>query len=269
MKKELIEKILQETETGYDLIADKFSQTRNKKFWSDLEFIRDYAKDGDKILDFGCGNGRLLELFSDKNIEYFGTDVSEKFIDIAQRKYYANNINFQKLSSLENLPRTKATNKKDDTNCEAKAIEKEYSTEKFSQRLVRGEPFPDNYFNTAYSIAAFHHLPGKDIRVQTAKELFRVLQPGGTLLITVWNLWQKKYRKNIFQNWMRKIIGRSNLDWNDCYISFKDNQGNVFQRYHHAYTKKELQNIFEKAGFEVEKCELIGNVNIVAILRKK
>jgi ubiquinone/menaquinone biosynthesis C-methylase UbiE len=233
MKKELTEKILQETESGYDLIADKFSETRNKKFWSDLEFIRDYAKDGDKILDFGCGNGRLLELFPDKNIKYFGADISGKLIDIAQRKYYSKDIKFQKISNSGKLE------------------------------------YEDNFFNVAYSIAVFHHLPGKDIREATAKELFRVLQPGGILVITVWNLWQKKYRKSIFQNWMKKITGRSELDWNDCYISFKDNQGNVFQRYHHAYAKKELRNIFEKVGFKVEKCELIGNVNIIAVLRKK
>ena len=222
---------MQETESGYNLIADKFSETR-KNFWADLEFIRDYAKDGDKILDFGCGNGRLLELFSDKNIEYFGADVSGKLIDIAQRKYYANNINFQKLSSLENLP------------------------------------YKDNFFNVAYSIAVFHHLPGKNIREKTVKELFRVLQPGGKSVITVWNLWQKKYRKNIFQNWMRKIIGQSKMDWNDCYISFTDNQGNIFQRYHHSYTQKELKNLFMRSGFKIEECYLAGEKNIILVARK-
>lgn len=59
MKKEIAEKILQETEAGYDLMAGKFSETR-KYFWRGLEFIADYTKEGDKILDFGCGNGRLF-----------------------------------------------------------------------------------------------------------------------------------------------------------------------------------------------------------------
>ena len=47
MKKEIAQKILKETELGYDAMAGKFSETR-KYFWRGLEFIADYAKKGDK-----------------------------------------------------------------------------------------------------------------------------------------------------------------------------------------------------------------------------
>ena len=56
------------------------------------------------------------------------------------------------------------------------------------------------------------------------------------------------------------------LDWNDCYINFKDNQGNVFKRYHHAFTKRELKKLFQKAGFKMEK--IINNRNIIFIGKK-
>ena len=87
----MVDKILNETEIGYDSMAVKFSETR-KYFWRGLEFIGDYVKDGDTVFDFGCGNGRLLELFSDKKIEYCGADVSEKLIEIAKNKYSGENI---------------------------------------------------------------------------------------------------------------------------------------------------------------------------------
>jgi len=233
-------------------MADKFSETR-KFFWRGMEFIRDYAKDGDKILDFGCGNGRLLELLTGKNTNYTGVDVSQKLIDIANDKYGADNIKFQKISSSGSLA------------------------------------FPDNYFNAIYSIAVFHHFP-KVHAEKMAGELFRATKLGGHIVATVWNLWpastrrdhsstrldsarlarggQKKYFKNILKNWLDKMSGKSNLNWNDCYITFKNNQGETFYRYHHAFTKRELKKLFEEVGFKTEKCDLISGKNIIFIGKK-
>ena len=240
MDQKTTEKILKETEAGYDLVASKFSETR-KHFWRGLEFIADFAKTGDKVLDFGCGNGRLLELFSDKKIDYLGLDISEKLIDIAREKY--SDVNFFKISSLQTTL-----------------------------------PFADDYFNTIYSIAVFHHFPSQKYREDVAKELYRITKKDGHIVITVWNLWQRKYIKNIIKNWCNKIKGLTleflkvepleQLDWNDCYISFTDNTGNKFQRFHHAFTKRELYKLFSDAGFDIEKCEIIDGKNIVLIGKK-
>ena len=214
-------------------MADKFSETRNF-FWRDLEFIRDYVKNGDKILDFGCGNGRLLELFHAKvePSQYIGLEISQKMVDVARSKYSGNNLKFEKISGSDNLP------------------------------------FSDNYFNSIYSIAVFHHMPSHDYRLQTAKELYRVTKPGGHIIITAWNLWQRKYIKNIFINWAYKIIGKSNLDWNDCYITFKNNKGEIFSRYHHAFHKSELKKLFHEAGFKIEKIAVIAGKNIILMGKK-
>jgi ubiquinone/menaquinone biosynthesis C-methylase UbiE len=224
MKKEITDKILAETESGYDLMAGKFSETR-KYFWRELEFIGDYAKEGDTVLDFGCGNGRLLELFSDKNINYFGADVSARLIGLGKNKYSGKNAEFSKIDP--------------------------------SQTSL---PFQDNFFNTVYSIAVFHHFPGKEYREQIAGELYRVTRPGGYAVITVWNLWQKKYLKNILKNWISKLVLKSPLDFNDCYVTFKNNQGAVFSRYHHAFTGKELASIFTGAGFKKEAVKIGKNI---------
>jgi alkylated DNA repair protein alkB homolog 8 len=249
MKKETAEKILKETELGYDLISTKFSQTR-KHFWRGLEFIGEYTKNGDAVLDFGCGNGRLLELVGNiENMRYYGADVSQGLVDIAKQKYP--NANFSKISPIQT---TLAFN-------------------------------PD-FFNTIYSIAVFHHFPSKEYRENFAKELYRVTKKDGHIIITVWNLWQRKYAKNIIRNWFDKLLGKNDLDWNDCYISFTDNTvhpvkypqngsaeggfngASKFQRFHHAFTKKELRNLFQKAGFKIEKCEIINGRNIILIGKK-
>ena len=235
MKKEYADKILREMEKGYDDIAGKFSQTR-RYFWRELEFIGEYVEEGDKILDFGCGNGRLLNLIIGKNPIYYGVDVSENLINIADKKYQGRqNIHFQKIASGQ-----------------------------------VSLPFKSNYFKVVYAIAVFHHIPDKNNRLKMARELFRVLKPSGYLIVTVWNLWQKKYFRFILKNWSDKLFGRSKLDWNDCYINFSDNdKKNVFKRYHHAFTKKELAKIFQKAGFVIEEKEISNGGNIIVIAKKK
>lgn len=230
MKKDDVEKILNSLESGYDFMADKFSETR-KHFWRELEFIKDYAKNEDNILDFGCGSGRLLELFSDKKIKYYGVDVSKKLVEIASNNYSRENTRFSKINTHQT-----------------------------------SLSFNNDFFNTIYSIAVFHHFPGKEYQEKMAKELFQITKPGGHVVITVWNLWQVKYIKNIFKNWINKLLLRDFLDWNDCYVTFKDNQGDVFKRYHHAFTTRELKRLFEKAGFKKDR--IISGKNIVFIGKK-
>lgn len=232
MKEELVKKILKDTEAGYDLISEKFSQTRNR-FWGELEFIKNFTVKNSQVLDFGCGNGRLVEILLDKNINYVGVDVCENLINLA-KKNIAGLRESRKVQFLK--------------------IESDF------KKL----PFPSEFFDSIYSIAVFHHLPSGELRLEICKELQRLLKKDGFIVITVWNLWQKKYRKNIFRNWNKKLLNRSSLDFNDCYVSFTDNQGQKFNRFHHAFTKYELKRLLKKSGFKVIECKKIkGNIVVV------
>jgi len=216
------DKILKDIERGYDQMAEKFSGTR-KYFWKDFEFILYYTKQGDKLLDFGCGNGRLLEMLKDKKIDYVGVDISQRLIDIAKEKYAKERVNFQKISSSPTLP------------------------------------FPDNFFNQVVSISVFHHFPKKYARI-IAKEIYRVIKPEGIVIISVWNLWQKKYWKY----WLNpKNIWKKNI-----MIPFKNNQGEIFERFHYMFSKRKLGNIFREAGFKIEKKFILNKKNIIVIGKK-
>jgi ubiquinone/menaquinone biosynthesis C-methylase UbiE len=231
MKKEMIEKILKDIEEGYDLMADKFSETR-KFFWRDLGFIKNYISDGDCLLDFGCGNGRLLELLGKKNVTYFGVDVSQKLLDIAEKKYAKPSVDFQKISGFGSVP------------------------------------FEGDFFNAVCAIAVLHHIPSDALRLKMAKEMYRVLKPGGFLIVTTWNLWRTKHFESVIRGWAQSLCGRSDLGFNDCYIPFNDNEGKIFYRYHHAFRARELRDIFKKAGFLVKEAKIFKQRNIILVCRK-
>jgi ubiquinone/menaquinone biosynthesis C-methylase UbiE len=231
MKKRTVDKILEKIEAGYDRMAEKFSGTRSF-FWPDLEFIGSYIRPGDKILDFGCGNGRLLEILKDKKVEYHGVDVSQKLVDLAKARYPEFSHHILKTSGLANLA------------------------------------FPNDFFDATLSIAVFHHFPDPKFRLEMARELGRITKPGGMIVVSVWNLWQKKYRKFVWKNIFLKLIGMSRFDWLDCEIPFKNNAGESFKRFHHAYTLKEMRGIFSAAGFEIVEARAVNNKNLVLIGKK-
>jgi ubiquinone/menaquinone biosynthesis C-methylase UbiE len=170
----------------YDEIAENFSSTR-KYWWRDLNFIRKYLKSEGKVLDFGCGNGRLVDFLKETNLEYVGVDASEKLIEIAKREY-------PKESFLQ--------------------IENE-----------KALPFKDAEFDMVFSIAVFHHFTPK-MTDNALREIKRVLKKDGILILTIWNLWNIKHLKFLFKSFLRGNFNlsakvsfkyRNETKWRFCY----------------------------------------------------
>jgi ubiquinone/menaquinone biosynthesis C-methylase UbiE len=231
MQDKKIQKILSDLESGYDSIAEKFSSTR-AFMWRDFEFAKDMVGSGHRILDFGCGNGRLAKFLENNYQELVGVDISQKLIDAASEKYSNEKTKFIKVDL-------------------------------FAERL----PFEDDYFDVIFSIAVFHHFPSKGYQLQMAKELYRVLRPGGKLVVSVWNLWQKIFWRYHLLAVKNKILGKSALEWRDLYIPFKSEE-KVFERYHHAFRRKELKNIFLKSKFKSGSFVKSKRGNIIYVAEK-
>lgn len=96
MDKQYAKYLINKTRSDYNLIAEDFSRTRNR-VWSEISFLFENVRSGEKVLDLGCGNGRYYELL--KDAEYTGIDNSEKLIQIAESKY--SEAKFQIADSLD------------------------------------------------------------------------------------------------------------------------------------------------------------------------
>lgn len=235
MKQDTAKKLLKKVHKDYMQIAEDFSQTR-KWLWPEFDFFRKYINKGDSILDLGCGNGRFYPFVKKiKNISYIGIDNNETLIDYAQKNYT-------------------------------------------STKFVVGDLLNIPYYDQAdilFSIASFHHIPSSKLRNKSAQELNRVLKKNGFAIITVWNLFQKRYRKHVIKSLFNFIVHFGKYDWNDTFIPWSKTG---VDRYYHAFTPGELKKIFKKNGFDIvdmfytqkgKKTSFFKSHNICLVCKKR
>jgi 2-polyprenyl-3-methyl-5-hydroxy-6-metoxy-1,4-benzoquinol methylase len=81
------------------------------KTWLRFKILTEIDNLNDKtILDFGCGNGLLIDFLEERNInsEYYGWDISEKMVEVArkrhpEKKFRISNILKEDLSDYNNF----------------------------------------------------------------------------------------------------------------------------------------------------------------------
>jgi len=172
--------LIKKTKDYFDRNVESFSGSRSR-IWPELNKLKKYTKDGEKILDLGCGNGRLFELFQDKNVKYAGVDASAEFIKKAKERYGDYFIVADAFDML----------------------------------------FPDGSFDSIWAIAFFHHIPSKQLRLKVLEEIKRVLKKNGKVVVTCWNLYQFHYLRILLKFTLRKLFGLSKLDFKDVLLSPK------------------------------------------------
>ncbi len=231
MKREYAKYLLEKTKENYDLTAEEYTRTR-AHIAEDIKHLADFTQEGDKVLDSGCASGRLHGVLKEKNVNYFGIDISEKLIEIAKRNHPEGN--FQIANALN-------------------------------------VPFADNFFDKVYSVSVIHNIPSKDFQLQYLKEAKRVLKPGGLLILRVWDFWKRREGWRLFLKYaFLKLTGKSKLDLFDVFIPWKDSKGStVIERYFHCFQKREVEKLIKKAGFSIKKSWRAGkyprtNIYIVA-----
>jgi len=106
---------------------------------------------GDRVLEAGCGTGTLTLTAKEHTGlkgEVVGIDASPEALDIARDKAARAGMSIT-----------------------------------FQHALIEDIPYPDDQFDVVLSSFMIHHLPSDDARRQGLAEVYRVLKPGGRLLI--------------------------------------------------------------------------------------
>lgn len=110
-------------------------------------------------------------------------------------------------------------------------------------------PFRSNIYDYVISVAVLHHI--SENRQEIVNELIRVLKPGGTLFIQVWNNNVKKNKKFI------------HIKDNDYFITWFVNKTIKLKRYYHLFEKDEFRSLFSSVKI-LDFQEELDNYYIIA-----
>ena len=181
---------VRDPQATYDRIAAHFSKTREYA-WPEVESFLD-GRSASRALDVGCGNGRHTELLAGRASSVIGVDLSRELLGAAatraHERAFADRVEF-----------------------------------------VHGDaaslPIADDAVGLAVYVATLHHLSPRAARVRSLDELARVLEPGGTALVSAWSTAHDRFdREEGFD---------TTVDWTLP-------SGETVPRYYHIYSPAEF-----------------------------
>lgn len=96
-------------------------------------------------------------------------------------------------------------------------------------------PLQSNTFDAIICIASFHHLSNYELRLQSLKEMKRLIKPNCDILLSVWSINQPKKTKKVFNKYGDTIV---------TYNKF----GTIYERYYYIFKIDEITNLFKNVG---------------------
>lgn len=204
------------SEETWDKIAESFDKTRKKPWPIVIDFIKNQQKN--KIFaDLGCGNGRHLIPAANHFKKVIGIDISSELIKIVEKK-----IRLKKIDNVELI----------------------------HSNLIN-IPIKENKIHSIIYIAALHNIRYRKNRIQSLKEIKRIMKKNGSALISVWSQEQEKFRE-IFEK--KKKEGFEQKEFGDIEIYWRQDKLNI-PRFYHLYRENEFKEDIKKTGLKIKKFE--------------
>lgn len=238
MDEQLVEQLIAINRKFYSEFASAFSETRSSA-QTRLDRIVAYIGDAGKILDLGCGNGRLADRLEreGKRASYVGVDASPQLIAIATaRKMQLRHV----------------------------------AADFFVADITQAEwslSFANALFDIAIALAVLHHIPSFDLRVAVLRDLHALLKPGARLILTNWAFDRNERQRKRIVMWADAGFDARDLEPGDALLAWK--RGGVGYRFCHLITKEEMLRMAEASGFVVVKQYYAdAELNLYSVLKK-
>jgi SAM-dependent methyltransferase len=143
----------------YDSHAEAFSNARSRPWRGFSRVLGHVHGENDRpprVLDVGCGNGRLVGALDEtfpQGFEYLGVDASEALLSIARARHLGANVRFTRADFVENTPEL---------------------------------ALPKDAYDLVALFGVLHHVPSEPSRRALVHAAASRLAPGGVLALTLW-----------------------------------------------------------------------------------
>lgn len=222
----------------YSQFSADFSDTRSSGRLN-LQPFRNYLANRIRLLDAGCGNGRLAAALDHAgfSLDYTGIDATAELVAIARQK----SIDFK--------------------NVRAEFRVLDLTTRNCSESLRDASPF-----DLIVSLAVLHHIPSFELRAQVLRELRALVKPGGILVMSNWQFLNEERLQSKIVPWAVLEIRDEKLEQGDYLLNWK--RGGMGYRYVHWVNENEIVELAKTSGLAVlEQFYADNNLNLYSILK--
>ncbi len=213
----------------YETVANDFDATRQQP-WQGWQQLVPYLREGMRVLDVGCGNGRfgvfVASQLGGQSFHYTGIDNSDALLERARTA----------LGSAARL--------------ELRDVVEAPPDEAFGQ------------YELVVLFGVLHHIPGAARRLDLVRRLARRVAPGGRLVFSEWRFDEVPRLRERIVAWddgMDVEAGDYLLDWR---------RGTHALRYCHAVDDAEHARLVEATGLLPVAEFRADSANLYAILEK-
>jgi len=239
MDKEIVEKLLALNCGFYAAFARPFAASRPVADPA-LTAILPHIPQRARVLDAGCGNGRLALLLDRERpgATYLGVDVVPELIEAARAQ----------AGQLTNV------------------------TTKFHVADIARpgweNALPSAPFDCVVCLAVLHHIPGLDLRTRLLRDLAGLLEPGGRFILSTWQFLENERMRRKIVGWAEADISPESLEKGDYLLDWKREGRGL--RYCHLVDRAEIERLAAKSGLRVRETFRAGgregNLSLFAIL---
>jgi ubiquinone/menaquinone biosynthesis C-methylase UbiE len=193
-------------------------------FNADEDFVERHCPTPGRLIDLGCGTGRLLLAFARRGFQVVGVDLSAEMLAVAREK----------------------------------AAEAGVAVSLVQANLAELNAVADGAFDYAACLfSTLGMVRGADIRRRVVDHVFRVLRPGGRFVLHVHNRWFNAFdpvgRRWLVRNLLASALDRDKVGDRDMPV----HQG-IAGLTLHSFTRTEVIRLLRRAGFRIVEVQKIG-----------
>ena len=239
MDPQTIERLLALNRAFYAAFARPFADSRSLADPA-LTSILPHIPQRARVLDVGCGNGRLAALLDRERpgTVYVGIDAVPELIEVACAQ----------TADLKNIT---------------------------SQFYVADIAEPDWVgrvanppYDTVVCLAVLHHIPGFDLRARVLREMAGLLTPGDCVILSTWQFLDSPRLRRKIVSWGEAGIAEQALEPGDYLLDWR--RGGRGLRYCHLVDEAEVERLAAASGLRVRETFRAGgregDLSLVAVL---
>ena len=234
MRKTTAERLLSINREFYQSFAGPFSATR-RRLQPGVERILETADLSVNMLDLGCAHGVLAEELLERGFlgRYVGLDVSRALLDAIsdslqppQFKFGSADLGYREWPEI------------------ARALLSE------GEAANQNEIENNAGFDWVFALAVLHHLPTQEILRSTVRGIQELLNPGGSVAVSVWDFLASPRFQDRILPWETAGLSADDVDAGDYLLDWREGGRGV--RYVHHFSSEELRGLAEGSGLQVK-----------------